>query len=252
MARSSERAASSPGLVARLRYYWTFVVAALLFVIIGIPIIVAGHLLKVLFGIDGFVFPYAQFGCRVYLRSTGARIHVTGLEHLDPEATYVFIANHQSILDPPLLFAYLGRNVGALAKKELVKVPILGQGMPLAHIIPVDRGNHERARDSTRRGAEALRRGHDLMAFAEGTRSVDGRLKPFKKGVFFMALDGGVAVAPVVINDTHRVISKGSPFCTPGDVYLEILPPVETAGYTSETIDDLVEHVREMFVTRVK
>lgn len=252
MGQSSERAIDSPGLGARLRYYWTFVVAALLFVFVGIPIILIGHVLRTLFGVEGFVFPYAQFGCRVYIRSSGARVHVTGLEHLDPHSTYVFIANHQSILDPPLLFAWLGRNVGALAKKELVKVPILGQGMPLAHIIPVDRGNHERAMASTRRGAEALRKGHDLMAFPEGTRTVDGKLKPFKKGVFFMALEAGVAIAPVVINDTWRVISKGAPACTPGDIYVDVLPPVETLGYSRETIEELVERVREIIQARVR
>lgn len=255
MERLSDRAgaeAPAPGLGARLRYHWTFAVAALLFIVIGVPIVVIGHLQRVLFGVDGFVFPYAKFGCRVYLRAAGARVHVAGLEHLAPEKTYVFIANHQSILDPPMLFAFLGRNVGALAKKELARVPVLGQGMPLGHVIPVDRGNHERAMESTRRGAEALRRGHDLMAFPEGTRSTDGRVKPFKKGVFYMAIEGGADIAPVVINDTYRVISKGAPYCTPGDVYIDILPPVDAAPYSRENIEQLVERVRDMIVARVR
>jgi 1-acyl-sn-glycerol-3-phosphate acyltransferase len=237
---------------ARIRYYWTFCVAALLFIFIGIPIIATGHLLKKLFGIDDFIFPYAQFGVRIYVRSSGARVHVTGLERLDPRATYVFIANHQSNLDPPILFSYLRRNIGALAKKELARVPILGQGMSLAHVIPVDRGNHERAMESTRRGADALRRGNDLMAFPEGTRTVDGRLKPFKKGVFFMALEAGVAVAPVVINDTRLVMRKGTPACFPGDVYVEVLPPVHTTDYSRENIEGLIDHVRGLILPHVR
>jgi 1-acyl-sn-glycerol-3-phosphate acyltransferase len=237
---------------ARIRYYWTFIVAALLFIIIGIPIIVIGHILKRVFGVDNFIFPYAQFGVRLYVRSSGARVHVSGLERLDRRATYVFIANHQSNLDPPILFAYLHRNIGALAKKELARIPILGQGMPLAHVIPVDRGNHERAMESTRRGAEALRRGHDLMAFPEGTRTVDGRIKPFKKGVFFMAIEAGVAVAPVVINDTRLVMRKGTPACFPGDVFVEVLPPVSTTNYNRENIDELLNHVRELILPHVR
>lgn len=237
---------------ARVRYYWTFIVAALLFLLLGIPLITIGHLLRVLFGIEGFIFPPARFGVRLYLRSTGARVHITGLENLDPRETYLFIANHQSNLDPPIIFACLGRDIGALAKKELKRVPVLGQGMPLAHIIPVDRSNHERAIASTRLGAAALSAGQDLMAFPEGTRSVDGRLKPFKKGVFFMAIEAGVALAPVVINDTRLVMRKGAGTCIPGDVYVEILPPVPTSGYSRDNIEELVSRLERLFAPRVR
>src|SRR5262249_12013803 len=105
-----------------LRYYWSFIVAGLLLIFIGIPIITIGHILPTVFGIEEFVFPLSKFGCWVYLGSAGARVHVKGLEYLDPNQAYVFVANHQSNLDPPLLFAYLGHNVGAIAKKELFKI----------------------------------------------------------------------------------------------------------------------------------
>jgi 1-acyl-sn-glycerol-3-phosphate acyltransferase len=235
-----------------IRYYWTLTVAVLLLLFLGVPIITVGHLLRVLFGVEDFIFPYAKFGCRIWLRAAGARVHVKGYEHLNRNQAYLFAANHQSNLDPPLLFAYLGHNTGAIAKKELTKFPVLKQGFPLAHVVPIDRSNRESAIQSTRLGAEELRRGHSLMAFPEGTRTVDGKVKEFKKGVFFMALEAGVPVVPVVVNDTRLVMPKGRNVVTPGDVWLEILPPVSTAGFTPENIEELIEHVRKEIAPRVR
>jgi 1-acyl-sn-glycerol-3-phosphate acyltransferase len=235
-----------------LRYYFTFLVAGLLLIVIGIPAITIGYILRKLFGVEEFIFPFAKFGCRVYLWSAGARVHVTGREHLTPGQAYVFVANHQSNLDPPLLFAHLGPNTGALAKKELTKVPILKQGFPLAHVVPIDRADRTSAIGSTRLGAAELRRGHSLMAFGEGTRTVDGRVKPFKKGVFHMAIEAGVPIVPTVINDTRLVMRRGEKRVTPGDVYLELLPPVSTAGYTDDDIEELVRRVQGLIEPRVR
>jgi 1-acyl-sn-glycerol-3-phosphate acyltransferase len=235
-----------------IRYYWTFVVAFLLLIFVGVPIITIGHILRKFFGVEDFIFPPAKFGCRVYVWSAGARAHVSGLEHLDRDQAYVFIANHQSNLDPPLLFSYLGHNVGAIAKIELFRIPVMKQGFPLAHVVPIDRSNRERAVESTRRGADELRRGNSLMAFPEGTRTVDGRVKEFKKGVFYMAIEAGVPVVPVVVNDTRLVMRKGEKRVVPGDVYLEILPPVSARDYTSEDVLDLIKRVRDQIKARVR
>lgn len=235
-----------------LRYYWTLIVATLLMLFIGFPVITLGHLLRRLFGMEEVIFPFAKFGCRIWLRSAGARIHVSGREYLNPRQGYLFAANHQSNLDPPLLFAYLGHNTGAIAKQELTKIPLFKQGFALAHVVPIDRSNREKAIESTRRGAEELRRGHSLMAFPEGTRTVDGKVKEFKKGVFFMAIEAGVPVVPVVVNDTRLVMRKGGNSVTSGDVWLEILPPVSTKGYTEQTIEELIERVRSQIVPRVR
>jgi 1-acyl-sn-glycerol-3-phosphate acyltransferase len=118
--------------------------------------------------------------------------------------------------------------------------------------VPIDRRNRESAIESTRRGAAELRKGYSLMAFPEGTRSEDGRVKEFKKGVFFMALEAGVPVVPVVVNDTRLVWRKGGQVVTPGDVYLEILPPISTEGYNETNIEELIERVRSQIVTRVR
>ncbi len=235
-----------------IRYYWTFVVAGLLLVFVGVPAILTGHILRKFFGVEDFIFPFAKFGCRAYVWAAGARVRVTGLDHLDRDQAYVFIANHQSALDPPMIFSYLGRNVGAIAKIELSRIPIMKQGFPLAHVVPIDRSNRESAIESTRRGADELRRGHSLMAFPEGTRTIDGRVKDFKKGVFYMAIEAGVPIVPVVINDTRLVMRKGSNRCVPGDVYIETLPPVSTQGYTMENVQELIERVRNLIAPRVR
>jgi 1-acyl-sn-glycerol-3-phosphate acyltransferase len=235
-----------------IRYYWTFFVAFLLLIFLGIPLFTIGHLLRWLFGVEDFIFPFGKFGCRVYLWAAGARLRVAGGEHLDPNQAYVFIANHQSNLDPPILFAYLGHNVGAIAKMELFRIPVLKQGFLLAHIVPIDRSNRERAIASTRRGADELRRGHSLMAFPEGTRTVDGRVKDFKKGVFYMAIEAGVPVVPVVVNDTRLVMRKGEKRCVPGAVDLEILPPVSTHEYSRENVEELIGQVRDQIASRVR
>jgi 1-acyl-sn-glycerol-3-phosphate acyltransferase len=240
------------GLVPHLRYWWVMTVATLAFIFIGTPAITIGYFLKLFFGVEDFVFPFAKFGSRLFLRAAGARAHISGLEHLDPHQAYVFVANHQSTIDPPALFALLGKNVGALAKKELSRFPIFGQGMPLAHIIPIDRSNHEAAIASTRRGAEALREGHSLMAFPEGTRTIDGRVKPFKRGVFFMAIEAGVPVVPVVINDTRQLMRKGTNTSYPGDFWIEVLPPISTRDYPKERIEELVARVRNEIAPRVR
>jgi|SRR5262245_18478012 len=234
-----------------VRYYWTFIVAAGLLLIIGIPIIIIGYTLRTVFGIEDFIFPFAKLGARIYLRAAGARVHVSGLEHLDPRQAYLFVANHQSNLDPPLMFAYLGRNTGAIAKKELLKVPLFKQGFPLAHIVPIDRTNREKAIESTRRGANELRLGHSLMAFPEGTRSVDGQVKEFKKGVFYMAVEAGVEIVPVVINGTRLVMPKNARQCQPGDVYLKVLSPVNTQEYDAAKIEELIECVRSLIIREV-
>jgi 1-acyl-sn-glycerol-3-phosphate acyltransferase len=239
------------GLVPKLRYYWTYVVAALCFLFLGVPLIPLGFLLRRFFGLADFIYPPGRFGARLYLRSAGARARAAGHEHLDPDKPYVFVANHQSNLDAPFIIAYLGRNPGWIAKQELFRVPMLGQGIQLVHAIPIDRRNRTAAIASTKRAGEVIRSGRSVVAFVEGTRTVDGRLKEFKKGAFYMAIEAGVPVVPLIVNDTRIVMRKGTNYCLPHEISLEILPPISTAGYTAENVEELIAKVFAEFVPRV-
>ncbi|MFN7927581.1 MAG: lysophospholipid acyltransferase family protein [Blastocatellia bacterium] len=251
-AKANAAPVSQIGLLPKLRYYWTYVVAALCFVIMGIPVIPVAYVLRRFFGVPDFIYPFGKLGCRLYLRAAGARIHVSGFDHLDPHTPYVFLANHQSNLDPPLMFAYLRRNLGWIAKKELFRIPIMGQAFPLGNVIPIDRSNRQAAIESTRRGAAIVQRGRSVAAYPEGTRSADGVVKPFKKGVFFMATVSGVPIVPVVINDTRLVMRKGTNYCLPHDVFVELLPPISTQGYNEENLEALMEKVRAQFIAHVR
>src|SRR6266480_2615593 len=128
-------------LFRRLHYWWSLFVAAGLLLIFGPPVLFCAWLLRK----HELVYPWALFGARNWLRLSCMNVQVSGAEHLDPNQTYVFISNHRSYLDTATLFAYTGRRLGLLAKRELLNVPILGYGMGFVNIMAIDRSNRERA-----------------------------------------------------------------------------------------------------------
>lgn len=138
----------------------------------------------------------------------GVKVKIVGLDRLDPAATYIFMSNHVSNLDPPILVPIIPRRTSVLVKKELFRVPILGRAMRLASLVPVDRSNRDAAIASLRAAADVLAHGIPMTIFVEGTRSFDGRLLPFKKGPFYLALESGAPVVPVTIVGTHHILPK--------------------------------------------
>ena len=236
-----ESAATRATLPGRLHYCWSLFVAGALLLIFGPPVLLVAWLA----GRREWVYPIALWGARRWLGLSGMRINVRGLEQLDPRRTYIFIANHRSYLDTATLFAYLGRRVGLFAKKELLKVPILGVGMGFVNIMAIDRSNRERALDTVRAATERIRSGVSFGVFAEGTRARPGELLPFKKGAFYMAVETGVSVVPVAIKHTDALMGKGTGTARPGTIEMIILPPVETIGLsTDEDVKRLAEEVR--------
>ena len=142
------------------------------------------------------------------VRLAGVKVKVVGLDRLDPGAPYIFMSNHVSNLDPPILVPTIPRRTSVLVKKELFRVPILGRAMRLASLVPVDRSNRDAAIASLRAAAEVLARSIPMTIFVEGTRSFDGRLLPFKKGPFYLAMESGAPVVPVTIVGTHHILPK--------------------------------------------
>lgn len=175
----------------------------------------------------GFMYRWGVEAGSVGLRAAGVRTHVRYEAPL-PATACLFLSNHASNLDPPLLAAVLRpRRAAMLIKQELLRIPLLGWGMQLAGFVPVARsGSVEDAKRSLEQAAGVLRSGVSLVVFAEGTRSPDGRLLPFKKGPFFLAMESGVPVVPVTLVGTGSLLPKGASRMNSGTVEVVVHPPL--------------------------
>ncbi len=181
-----------------------------------------------------------------------ARITVTGAEKLEPGRSYIFMANHQSNADIPLLLGRLPAQFRWLAKAELFKIPIFGRAMRGVGYISIDRSNRKSAFESLKQAALTIRNGTSVLIFPEGTRSRDGRILPFKKGGFVLAVDSQVPIVPIIIHGTGGIMPKGRFMIRPAPVTMAILDPVETADYTRKTKDALLECIRAILVAHVE
>jgi 1-acyl-sn-glycerol-3-phosphate acyltransferase len=175
-----------------------------------------------------------------------SRIDVTvnGLSNLDPSQSFIYMSNHQSNFDIPVLLACLPVQFRWLAKAELFRIPIFGRGMRAAGYISIDRFNRASAFESIRVAAKKIKEGVSVMIFPEGTRSLDGNIRPFKKGGFVLAVDSGVPIIPIILHGTRSIMPKGRLRIQSGHVDMDIQPPMETSGYTRESKDDLMEQIR--------
>ena len=183
----------------------------------------------------------------MWLRLSGMKVRVRGVERLDPKETYVFVSNHRSYLDTATLFCYVERRIELLSKKEVLKVPILGYGMGYVNIIAIDRSNRELAIETVRVATERLHSGVSYGVFAEGTRALPGQLLPFKKGAFYMAIGAGVSIVPVAMKNTDMLMGKGTGVAQPGTIEMVVLDPISTAGLsTDEDVEHLVKRVHKL------
>lgn len=180
---------------------------------------------------------------RTGLRLAGIRIQINGLENIPTDRAVVFMANHVSNLDPPVLLPVLPGRTSIFLKRSLMRIPILGWGMQLGEFIPVARdGNPQNAQQNVRNAAALLRRGIHITVFVEGTRSRDGHLLPFKKGPFFLAQETGAPCIPVTIHGTATMMGKGSLRIFPATAKLTFHPPIHPADYPAR--EDLMKAVR--------
>jgi len=179
-----------------------------------------------------------------------SRTHVTvkGFSNIDPEKAYIFMPNHMSNFDIPVILAHLKVQFRWLAKAELFRIPLFGFAMKRAGYISIDRSNRKSAFESLARAAQIIRNGRSVLIFPEGTRSRDQSVKAFKKGGFVLAVESGVPIVPVVIHGTWRIMSKNGLMIRPGNVTVEIMEPIETKDYSRKTKDELLERVRGVIV----
>src|SRR6476620_11147349 len=228
-------------LTRRLHYWWSMFAAGALLAICGPPILLFSWLVNK----HDLVYPWALFGARRWLELSGVRVRVKGLELLDPKQTYVFVSNHRSYLDTAAMLIYTGRRIGLLAKKELLKVPVLGVGMGFVNIMAIDRTNRESAIATADAAAKRIQSGISFGVFVEGTRAKPGELLPFKKGAFYMAKQARVPLVPVAIKNSDVLMGKGTGVARSGTIEMVIMPPVPTdAIETDQDINDVIASVR--------
>jgi len=224
----------------KIRYWWCWLVAGTLLTAVGLPLLPVLWLI----GRQAWLYPLALFGARAWLSACGAKINVRGIDKLDPDTSYVFVSNHRSYLDTATLFAFTGKRIGLVAKRELLKIPILGQGMSFVNIIAIDRSNAERARQSMKKAREVMNNGYSFGVFAEGTRAMPGDLLPFKKGAFHLALQTGAPIVPVAIRNTDAMMGKRTGVAFPGTIEMVLLPPITTNNRTTGDLSDLLIEAR--------
>ena len=190
---------------------------------------------------------------RVWLAASGTKLEIEGPENIDPNRSYVVVANHLSALDIMACLLAVPLPIRFLAKKELFRVPVLAQGMRMVGIIEVDREARGAVHSEVnRQSRELIEKGRSLIIYAEGTRPRNGVMKPFKKGAFTMAISSGLPVLPLSIHGSYEAWPPGTPLVRGGVITVVLDKPIETDGMTTPDTGDLRDQVREVIAGRVE
>jgi 1-acyl-sn-glycerol-3-phosphate acyltransferase len=227
-------------LIPAIRSFAAYV-AVSLYVAMAAPV---GMALAVTFRWKSLLYVLGHWGVTVGTSLAGIRTNVAGREHLRPGEAVVFCCNHQSNIDPPILFQALHPRLHILFKRELTRLPLLGRAFQMGGFVPIDRGSREQSMAAIEQAAASLRQGNSFLTFPEGTRSRTGALLPFKRGPFLMALKAQVPVVPVAIQGGAASMRKGSPIVRPTTVSVRIGKPVETRGMGVSDRELLADTVR--------
>ncbi len=228
-------------LIPAVRSVVTYLAVSLYVLIVAPP----GMLLAILFGWKDVLYVLGHMGVRLGLTLSGIRFRVAGVQHVPRNRAAVFCSNHQSNVDPPILFHALHPRMHILYKAEIDAIPVLARSFRLGGFIPVDRRNKEAAMRAIEGGAASIRAGNSFLIFPEGTRSRTAELLPFKKGGFIMAIKAQAPVVPVAVQGGRAAMRKGSSIIRPVTVSIRIGEPIETAGLSLADRNALIAKTRQ-------
>lgn len=227
-----------------IRVLWLALWAGVATIFLAVPIITAGLLSRT----GNLAFSLSKLWAYTMLAVSFVRTEIKNRYRIEPETSYIIISNHQSFFDILALVTSLGIQYRWFIKKEILKVPLFGYGLYASRNIFIDRSNTARAIESINRGIDRLPKGVSIMVFAEGTRSPDGRIHEFKKGGFVTAVRRNIPILPVTVNGSRRVMPKGSLAFKPGKIQVVIGDPIDTGGYSNETVDQLMDKTRQAII----
>ena len=186
-----------------------------------------------------------QWAMRVSGRVLGIKVEVSGLDRFDPRTALIFMPNHISFLDGPLLEMLIPGAARVVLKKSILRIPIVGLGMRFVGFVPVDRKGIKGGKRSIAKAVKMVKeQGYSFLIFPEGTRSRDGKLQRFRRGGFFLALETGAPIVPVTIRGTFELMPKGQKFARKGSVRVVFHDPIPTGGQAIETMAGLMEKVK--------
>ena len=227
--------------IGKLRYWWSLSFAGVLLLFICLPSMMFLQIINRRI----WLYPLCLWGAKLWIRGSGIEVKVSGRENLEKDKSYIFIANHRSYIDTTALFAYAGKKIGLIAKKEILKVPVLGRGISFINFVTIDRSNAQKAIQTMEKVRGIVDGGYSFGVFAEGTRAMPGDLLPFKKGAFHLALQTGAAIIPVAIKNTDYLMGKKTGVINPGTMEIVLLPPIETKDVEAEDLMKILRKTRE-------
>ncbi|HMD32226.1 MAG TPA: lysophospholipid acyltransferase family protein [Candidatus Acidoferrales bacterium] len=225
-----------------VRFIRTFA-AAIFLILYGVLLGPFFILQAMLSGSVRILYPFSIGGSQIGLRIAGVQPVAEGVENI-PKGVCLFVSNHVSNVDPPLVVGRIPGRVALLAKRELFRIPFLGTAMRLGRFIPVQRDVPSAARASVRLARKYMKEGVSYVIFAEGTRSRDGRLGEFKRGSFLLALESGAPVVPVTVIGTQHLLPRGAQLIRPGVGRVVFHPAVDVTQFSAATRKQLSDQVR--------
>ncbi|MGC9977178.1 MAG: lysophospholipid acyltransferase family protein [Syntrophales bacterium] len=195
---------------------------------------------------ENMIHRVANIWAKMLLAIANTKVEIVGAENVIMGKPQIFMANHQSDFDILIVLAHLQGQFRWIVKKELFQIPLFGKAMQSAGYIEIDREDREKAMLSLDKAAMKIREGKSVMSFPEGTRSKDGRIKPFKHGMFYLAIKSGVPIVPISIIGAGEIMPRRSLRIKPGKITMVIDKPIDISGYSIENRQELIDRVQNI------